>query len=130
MLFRQALINYANKKGVTKAAIRYKTNRQNVYRWLKRYDGTIESLADRSHRPHSHPNQHTPEEPFAPDFQPKTRIRKYPPCPVSGKSSFLHHDYRDYWFFFVFCVKSKKWYKNKISVWVVRHFGGLPPIFA
>lgn len=62
MLFRQALINYANKKGVTKAAIRYKTNRQYVYRWLKRYDGTIESLADRSHRPHSHPNQHTLEE--------------------------------------------------------------------
>lgn len=62
MLYRQALINYANKKGVTKAAIRYKTNRQYVYRWLKRYDGTLESLADRSHRPHSHPNQHTPEE--------------------------------------------------------------------
>lgn len=62
MLYRQALINYANKKGVTKAAIRYKTNRQYVYRWLKRYDGTLESLADHSHRPHSHPNQHTPEE--------------------------------------------------------------------
>lgn len=62
MLYRQALINYANKKGVIKAAIRYKTNRQYVYRWLKRYDGTLESLADRSHRPHSHPNQHTPEE--------------------------------------------------------------------
>ncbi|NMP37325.1 MAG: transposase [Clostridiales bacterium] len=62
VLFRQALINYAQKKGVTKAAIRYKTNRQYVYRWMKRYDGTLESLADRSHRPHSHPNQHTPEE--------------------------------------------------------------------
>lgn len=62
MLFRQALINYSLKYGVTKAAIRYKTNRQYVYRWLKRYDGTIESLADRSHRPHSHPNQHTPDE--------------------------------------------------------------------
>ena len=62
MLFRQALILYAQKKGVTKAAIRYRTNRQYVYRWLKRYDGTLESLADRSHRPHSHPNQHTPEE--------------------------------------------------------------------
>lgn len=62
MLFRQALINYAGKKGVTKAAIRYKTNRQYVYRWLRRYDGTLESLADRSHRPHSHPNQHTPTE--------------------------------------------------------------------
>ncbi len=27
---------------------------------MKRYDGTLESLADRSRRPHSHPNQHTP----------------------------------------------------------------------
>lgn len=62
ILFRQALIKYAEKNGVTKAAIRYKTNRQYVYRWMKRYDGTLESLADRSHRPHSHPNQHTPQE--------------------------------------------------------------------
>jgi len=62
MRYRQSLIHYAKKYGVTKAAIRYKTNRQYIYRWLKRYDGTLESLADRSHRPHSHPNQHTPEE--------------------------------------------------------------------
>ena len=62
MRYRQSLIHYAQKHGVTKAAIRYKTNRQYIYRWLKRYDGTLESLADRSHRPHSHPNQHTPEE--------------------------------------------------------------------
>ena len=33
---------------------------------------------------------------FAPDSQPKKRMNKYPPCPVCGKSSFLHHDYRDY----------------------------------
>ncbi len=62
MLYRQALINYAQKHGVTKAAIRYKTNRQYIYRWIKRYDGTLESLADKSHRPHHHPNAHTPEE--------------------------------------------------------------------
>lgn len=62
MRYRQSLILYAQKHGVTKAAIHYKTNRQYIYRWLKRYDGTLESLADRSHRPHSHPNQHTPEE--------------------------------------------------------------------
>lgn len=62
MLYRQALINYANKYGVTKAAIRYKTNRQYIYRWMKRYDGTLQSLADKSHRPHHHPNQHTEEE--------------------------------------------------------------------
>ena len=62
MRFRQALVEYSLKHGVTKAAIRYKTNRQYVYRWRKRYDGTIHSLADKSHRPHSHPNQHTPDE--------------------------------------------------------------------
>ena len=40
----------------------YKTNRQYIYIWRKRYDGTLQSLADRSHRPHSHPNQHTKSE--------------------------------------------------------------------
>ena len=62
MLFRQSLIKYSQKYGVTKAAIKYKTNRQYVYRWIRRYDGTVESLADRSHRPKSHPKQHKPEE--------------------------------------------------------------------
>lgn len=62
MKFRQAIIEYSLKNGVTKAAIRYKVNRQYIYRWLKRYDGTLKSLADKSHRPHHHPNQHTPDE--------------------------------------------------------------------
>ena len=62
MRFRQALIEYSLKYGVTKAAIRYKVNRQYVYRWRKRYDGTLQSLCDKSHRPHHRPNQHTAEE--------------------------------------------------------------------
>ena len=62
ILYRQALIKYSEKYGVTKAAIRYKTNRQYIYRWKNRYDGTLESLADRSHRPHHHPNEHTADE--------------------------------------------------------------------
>ena len=62
MRFRQALIQYSLKYGVTKAAIRYKVNRQYVYRWQKRYDGTLQSLVDKSHRPHHHPNQHTEAE--------------------------------------------------------------------
>ncbi len=62
MRFRQALIEYSLKYGVTKAAIRYKTNRQYIYRWRKRYDGSLQSLADKSHRPHHHPNAHTSEE--------------------------------------------------------------------
>lgn len=62
MRFKQAVIEYSFKNGVTKAAIRYKTTRQNIYRWRKKYDGTVQSLADRSHRPHSHPRQHTEDE--------------------------------------------------------------------
>ena len=62
ILYRQALIKYSEKYGVTKAAIRYKTNRQYIYRWKKRYDGTLESLEDKSHRPHHHPNEHTADE--------------------------------------------------------------------
>ena len=60
--YRQSLIQFAQKHGVTKAAVRYHTNRQYIYRWMKRYDGTLHSLGDCSHRPHRHPNQHTPEE--------------------------------------------------------------------
>jgi len=62
MLFRQALIKHSEKHGVTAAAIKYRTNRQYVYRWKRRYDGTLQSLADKSHKPHSHPNQHTEAE--------------------------------------------------------------------
>lgn len=62
MRFKQAVIEYSLKHGVTSAAIRYKTSRQNIYRWRKKYDGTVRSLADGSHRPHSHPRQHTEAE--------------------------------------------------------------------
>ena len=62
MRYRLSLIKYAEKYGVTKAAIKYKTNRQYIYRWKNRYDGSIESLRCRSRRPHHHPNQHTSSE--------------------------------------------------------------------
>lgn len=59
---RQAIILWAEKHGVTAAARRYNVSRSYVHRWKKRYDGTLESLKNRSHRPKSHPNQHTEEE--------------------------------------------------------------------
>ena len=62
MKYRQSLIKYATKYTVTKAARRYKVNRQYIYRWLNRYDGTLDSLQDQSRRPHHHPNEHTPSE--------------------------------------------------------------------
>lgn len=62
MKYRLSLITYSESHGVSNAARKYKTNRQYVYRWKNRYDGSWDSLRDRSRRPHSHPNQHTPEE--------------------------------------------------------------------
>ena len=62
MRYRLSLIRYAEKYGVSKAAVKYKTNRQYIYRWKRRYDGSWDSLRDRSRRPHHHPNQHTSDE--------------------------------------------------------------------
>ena len=33
-----------------------------LFKWRKRYDGTLESLKDKSRCPYSHPNQHTEAE--------------------------------------------------------------------
>jgi len=61
--FRQRAIKEVTKgKQVTEVAVKYRISRTSIYRWQERYDGTVESLYERSHRPHSHPNQHTPEE--------------------------------------------------------------------
>lgn len=62
MKYRQSLMCYAKKYGVARASRKYNRPRSTIYFWLSRYDGTIESLANRSKRPHSHPNQHTEEE--------------------------------------------------------------------
>ena len=63
MRFRQKVVEYAIKhKNNAEAARRYKTSRQQVQRWLKKYDGSVESLANKSRRPHRHPNEHTQEE--------------------------------------------------------------------
>ena len=62
MRYRLSLIRFAEKFGVSKAAVKYKTNRQYIYRWKRRYDGSWDSLRDLSRRPHHHPNQHTPQE--------------------------------------------------------------------
>ena len=60
--YRESLVKYALKYGVTKTAIKYNTNRQYVYRWKNRYDGTTKSLLNRSHRPNSFPTAHTENE--------------------------------------------------------------------
>jgi len=56
MRYRLSLIKYAERFGVTKAAIKYKTNRQYIYRWKRRYDGSIDSLRTRTSIPHKKSN--------------------------------------------------------------------------
>ena len=62
MRFRQSLMRYAEKYGVTRASRRYDKAPSYIYFWRKRWDGSIESLREKSRRPHHHPNQHTEEE--------------------------------------------------------------------
>lgn len=62
MNYKQSLMRYAQKHGVSKAARKYNRCRSYIYFWLARYDGSVESLAPQSRRPHSHPNQHTEAE--------------------------------------------------------------------
>lgn len=62
MRYRQKMCDYAIKYGVTKAARRFHTYRQFVYRQLEKYDGNVRSLALKSRRPHNSPNAHTEDE--------------------------------------------------------------------
>lgn len=62
MRVRQMICEYSKKHGMTQAARKYQTNRMFVHRLLKRWDGSIQSLAFKSRRPHSHPNSHSSEE--------------------------------------------------------------------
>lgn len=62
MKYRESLVKHAQSKEVSQAGRKYDKSRSFIYFWLKRYDGTIESLANQSRRPHHHPNQHRQEE--------------------------------------------------------------------
>ncbi len=62
IVFKQSVVEYSYKHGVTEAAKRYKQHRKTIYRWRQKYDGTRKSLCNKSRRPHSHPNEHTKEE--------------------------------------------------------------------
>lgn len=62
MKHRQSLLSFAIRHGVGKASRRYNKARSYIYFWLKRFDGSIASLACRSRKPHTHYNQHTAAE--------------------------------------------------------------------
>ena len=60
--YKQSVVKFSFKYGVKKASIKFNECERTIYRWRKRYDGSIESLEDKSRRPHTHPKQHTAEE--------------------------------------------------------------------
>ena len=56
------MVKYSTNHSVVETAIRYKVSRKTVYKWIKRYDGTIDSLIDHSHKPLNSPKKHTEQE--------------------------------------------------------------------
>lgn len=52
---RQRMLVHCQTHGVTKASLRYRMSRKNIYKWLSRWDGTWQSLVERSRRPHHSP---------------------------------------------------------------------------
>ncbi len=58
-----AVKTHRNSGDIGYACRKYHISRCSLWRWNKKYDGTKESLKDKSHRPYSkHPAEHTDEE--------------------------------------------------------------------
>jgi len=61
--FRQRVVKQAIKRGnISAAAKEFRVSRQSIHRWISRWDGTLVSLMDRSHKPNRHPCQQTQKE--------------------------------------------------------------------
>ena len=59
---KQAVVESAIRKGKSEASRRYGVRLSSVKRWCKRYNGTWQSLINKSRLPHSHPKRHTVRE--------------------------------------------------------------------
>ena len=60
---RQRVMEYCRKHGnVSEAGRRYGYSRKTLYKWLKRWDGSKESLYDRSRAPHRRARGHSEKE--------------------------------------------------------------------
>ena len=74
--YRLSILKFAKERRQLRRK-EYKVSRMFVHRLKRRYDGTAESLALKSRRPHAHPNQHTAEELGAyPQYAPKESARR------------------------------------------------------
>lgn len=50
MIYRLSLIKYTKRYEITKATVKYKANRQYIFRWENRYDGSWVPLRNRFQR--------------------------------------------------------------------------------
>lgn len=55
LAFRQRMMNYLQNRRVIETANRFHVCRKTVWKYRKRWDGTPQSLANRSRRPHTFP---------------------------------------------------------------------------
>ena len=60
--YRHSIVKYAKNHGVTVACYKFNVSRSFVYKLLKRFDGTLDSLKPLSKRPHNIPNESSNEE--------------------------------------------------------------------
>ena len=61
--FRQRVLEYQRKgHSVTDTANRYHVTRKTIYKWRNRWDGTPQSLTDRSRKPKHSPRKQTEAE--------------------------------------------------------------------
>ena len=58
MKYRLSPLTYARKYGVSRVGRKCNKSRSYIYFRRARYDDSLQSLACRSRRPHSHPRQH------------------------------------------------------------------------
>ena len=60
--YRQRMLRYGQTHGAKETAIRYRVSRKTYYKWLKVWDGTWESVRDRSRRPKTSPRKISEDE--------------------------------------------------------------------
>lgn len=59
---RQEIVEQAKKRGKSQTSRKYGVSLSTLKRWCKKYDGTWQSMLEKSRRPHSHPKRHTAKE--------------------------------------------------------------------
>lgn len=60
--YRHSIIKYAKRFGVTRASDHFNISRSFIYKLLRRFDGSLDSIKPKSKRPHHSPNESKTDE--------------------------------------------------------------------